>query len=173
MVHVQIALSILTLYLAWLGWKTLALDNCRDQLFDIRQQLRQHFLERGEQLDHPVYQSLRDMLNSHIRFTEDFSLTNVVIILHALKKANAALAVPQEYLNRTSQFNDIICHTREESLRVLGKYLVQTSVILSTISLAYAFLNLFRRYRKHPRDPFQKVSGKVIKPSEGNATFRL
>lgn len=74
-----LGINALLLMLVWhFGWRRTALDTCRDHLFDLREQVRDHFLAHGIPLSHPAYKQLRDMLNGYLRYTEDATLISFV-----------------------------------------------------------------------------------------------
>ena len=51
-------------------WKKTLVDHYRDQLFDLREEMRGHFIKEGFGLTHPIYQRLRILLNRNILFLE-------------------------------------------------------------------------------------------------------
>jgi hypothetical protein len=61
------------------------IDHFRDKLFDLRDSVREHFLQRGE-LGSPEYRQLRDLLNSHILYIEKATLFAFLHLVVTSKK---------------------------------------------------------------------------------------
>jgi len=61
------------------GLKKSILDEHRDQLFDLRDELRAEFIARGWSLDSQIYRRLRDQINGYLRFTERYSFFEVML----------------------------------------------------------------------------------------------
>ncbi|MDZ7919589.1 hypothetical protein [Rhodoferax sp.] len=59
--------------------KTL-LDHTRDKLFDLRDEVRRVHLERGWSIDTDLYGNLRSMINAYLRYTENYSVWQVVAL---------------------------------------------------------------------------------------------
>lgn len=68
--------------LAMAAWKFVLrksfLDHVRDQLFDLRDELRAKFIENGWGLDSEAYKQARDLINAHLRLTENLSVWRIV-----------------------------------------------------------------------------------------------
>jgi hypothetical protein len=145
MIEASVILSVLGLFYLWSQWKKAALDDCRDKLFDLRRSLRDYFHERGE-VGHPLYRELRDMLNSHIRFTEQYTLLTVLIVARNVKSLAQARSTSLISKYENSDYKDIIEDTRTQSLQCLGGYLVETNFLLSAFSNVLLIWSLFSRH---------------------------
>ena len=66
----------------WFVYKPSLLDKTRDELFDLRQEVRDYFLQSGRGLDHPLYAALRDLINGHLRYTESLTMSRFVVWAH-------------------------------------------------------------------------------------------
>jgi hypothetical protein len=56
------------------------LDHTRDKLFDLRDEVRRVHLERGWSIDTDLYGNLRSMINAYLRYTENYSVWQVVAL---------------------------------------------------------------------------------------------
>lgn len=54
------------------------LDHVRDELFDLRDELRAKFIENGWSLDSEAYKRARDLINAHLRLTDNLSVWRIV-----------------------------------------------------------------------------------------------
>ncbi|MDA8191463.1 MAG: hypothetical protein M0Z68_08385 [Gammaproteobacteria bacterium] len=66
----------------WFVYKPSLLDKTRDELFDLRQEIRDYFLQSGRGLDHPLYVALRDLINGHLHYTESLTMSRFVFWVH-------------------------------------------------------------------------------------------
>lgn len=80
-------LNVFLLVLVWryIIRKTI-LDNSRDKLFDLRDEVRATFIRNGWDLGSPQYKNLRDLINGHLRFTEEFSLWKLAFFEASIKQ---------------------------------------------------------------------------------------
>ncbi len=71
----MLGMNLLIGYAAW-RWivRKSALDTRRDELFDLRDEVKAYFSAHGHTLNHPLYEALRGLLNGHIRYTEKLTL---------------------------------------------------------------------------------------------------
>jgi len=86
MTLIMLGVNILLLIAVWkfMVRKTI-LDNSRDQLFDLRDEVRATFVANGWDMDSPIYRSLRNLLNGHLRFTEEFSIWKIVFFNNSVR----------------------------------------------------------------------------------------
>lgn len=78
---IMLGINGLLLLAIWrFALKKSILDHHRDQLFDLRDNLRAEFLENGWSIDSELYKRLRGLINGYLRFTERFSLIHVVLL---------------------------------------------------------------------------------------------
>jgi len=130
--------------LAFMGmWRWMArptyLDEARDQLFDLRDDLvRPFFLKQKAGLHHPQYIALRNLINGHLRYTESVSLLGFVVMLVWMSRNEAAarsLQVKHEAAFSTDdqevrEFGEKI---RKEASWIMMGYTIKTSVIGRTL----------------------------------------
>jgi len=136
---IKIALAMLFLVAAWGMWKRTALDTTRDRLFDLRNELRTWFLENGYQLNHPLYKELRDLLNSHLRFTEDIRFVGMLWFVRTTPP-NIAEHMQQEIVRRFAtddpRLMEMTESFRRSSARTLQKYMMATSTLFAALVIA-------------------------------------
>ena len=78
-------------------------DAFKDQLFDVRDNLRYHFAERG-QIGTPAYEELRDTLNGYIRFVE---VANFALTYRFALKLNKEPKVAERYFGELDRRFDV------------------------------------------------------------------
>jgi hypothetical protein len=130
--------------------KTL-LDHFRDQLFDLREDLRSYFVSNGLGLDHPMYRSGRDLLNNHIRFTECYSLLGYAFYIRGLRNSPTLMEhFRREFLQRLSCKDPLVTtklnHIRGKATVVLMHYMFFTStvgVLLFVAIFPFSFVKNF------------------------------
>jgi len=126
---ISLVISSMGLLFIWGAWKRVSLDTCRDSLFDQREAARDYFLETSS-LAHPDYKYLRDMLNAHIRFTEDFDFVTILMVLRKVGKEYYRAKKPT-YRGENAQFLE---ENRKMAMQSISVYLVETSLILFSMS---------------------------------------
>lgn len=87
MSEIILGLTLLSFFLVWkFVWQKTLLDYTRDKLFDLRDELRQWFIDNGYNLDHQAYNELRSIINSHLRHTERATMTSYITFIYISKK---------------------------------------------------------------------------------------
>lgn len=133
-----IGLTMLWCAWAWRMWNKTALYDHRDQLFLLRDELRGFFIENGYGLDHPSYMNLRDLLNGHIRYIEEVSLTSFVANALAFSKhpemfRETAMKTDLRFRSGDENIKNFTSYIRKSSSMVLVQYMVSTSTVLMFI----------------------------------------
>lgn len=133
-----LVIGLFILALAWRSWKITALDETRDRLFDIRDNLRTWFIANGYGLDHPICHGLRNLMNAHLRFTEE---ARFIGILYLMQHMNADLiAAVMAELNARFETDDprlseLVKVTRRDAARTVQLYMVKTSTLAMAFSI--------------------------------------
>lgn len=79
MESIQFILAVFGLVVVWrVIWCRSLLDQTRDNLFDVRDELRAKFVLMGWDLGSDAYKRARDLINAHLRFTEELSFWHIV-----------------------------------------------------------------------------------------------
>lgn len=136
--------SILVLLAVWhFMLRKSILDDHRDRLFDLRDELRHVFIANGWAMDTPLYKRLRDQINGYLRFTERYSFAQFVF----LEKKVAGNPDLRAYLKTKaqSQFpcvgdeqHEYVEKFRRDAVNVMMSYMILSSgplLILSIILL--------------------------------------
>lgn len=78
---VILGFNVLILMVLWkFMLRRTILDHSRDKLFDLRSELRSTYIAKGWDLNSPTYKRLRDLVNGHLRYTEDMSLSRAIVL---------------------------------------------------------------------------------------------
>lgn len=116
------------------------LDNSRDKLFDLRDELRNTFIERGWGLGSPMYKKLRDLLNGHLRFTENYSVAKIVFMETAVKsnkhlEAELHMRFEKKFVTGNVDMDKYIKSIRSRSLVAVMDFAVYSSGFLLFLSV--------------------------------------
>lgn len=124
------------LYAAWkFMWKRSVLDSRRDQLFDLRDIVRDRFLGIENGLSSPVYKSLRDLLNTHISYTERLTFARFVATTIGISSSPDAMKRMRDEVDSMFKVDDselqrFITEIREEANFIMISYMVETSMFM-------------------------------------------
>jgi hypothetical protein len=126
------------------------LDQARDKIFDLRQDVRSHFIEKGYGLDHPIYKALRDLINGHLRYTRDASLIRFLYMVFFMQR-NPVFArqyktkMDKQFASKDKDLELFANNVRMMVFAFMLEYLVKKSlVLLVMLRLAIAFAWLKR-----------------------------
>lgn len=128
-------LGLLAMLLGWrYAWKPTALDATRDRLFDLRNVVRHEFISKGWGLDHPMYKALRDLLNGHLRYTEQVHFFGFVAFLAAMAGSRELNETRKAYVDSRLSCDDAdvsrFCGSvREKAAMIMLMYMIETSAI--------------------------------------------
>lgn len=119
----------------WKAWKKTSLDECRDKLFDIRDDARAYFLRRGIPLDDPVYQGLRKLINAQIHYTKRLTFPTFVAMTLAMKDSRELMAEVRREINQSLVTKDeelaaYIKKARSAASDALMQYIGETSAFI-------------------------------------------
>lgn len=139
---ILLGINILLLMVVWhyMVKKTL-LDNTRDQLFDLRDEIRREYLSRGWGIDNDVYGNLRGLINAYLRHTESYTVWRLVAF-HVELGADSKAAL-REHMNARieSNFKTVDEEQRKYIANVrarASKVLIQNSIYSSGLLLLLA-----------------------------------
>ncbi|WP_272700907.1 hypothetical protein [Desulfovibrio sp. Fe33] len=143
MAHLFLAVfASFVLAVAWEKmWRKSLLDDSRDRLFDLRDESRQWFLENGYTLDNNVYQSLRSLLNAHIRHCEDLTLTRYVVTTQMYAespklKENLDSYLQASFWTEDEKINDYVAQSREKASMIVMDHMMKGSFFIALPVLA-------------------------------------
>ncbi len=123
-------MSILLIIVTWkLLLKKSVLDDHRDKLFDLRDSLRESFVQQGWDLNSPVYRHLRDLINGYLRFTEKYVFLEFLIVELELKR-NVDLqrglksSFDKRFETVSSDQREFISSFRRAAVQVMMSYMI-------------------------------------------------
>ncbi|MBN6525313.1 hypothetical protein JZM37_13805 [Acinetobacter pittii] len=151
------AFNILLLLFVWQVFlKKTILDTHRDQLFDLRCQLRKIFSEH-QALDSRAYVETRKLLNAQIALTENLSILQYVL----WKKFTKSEVIKQQLAEQGSSYridNDelqqAVRKIRSDASYVCSSYMILSSLTLTitvfltafVMGVCWIFKNVFRNF---------------------------
>ena len=151
---VLFGINLFIAYLIWSQvWRRTALDHYRDQLFDLRDEVREYFTERGLPLDHPIYIRLRVLLNGHLRYTEQLTLRSYLATTSAMTGYPEVARRLREEVEKQFETDDkelgyFVKRVRSRAVAILLGYMGETSFVLVLLSaLVWPVAVLVRLFR--------------------------
>ena len=134
-------LAYVVLVFAWRCWKKTARGAVRDRLFDLRDELRNHYVENGLDMEDGVYARTRDRLNKLLRYTKDMRMIGYIYFSAQVDKemvettAAEFEAVIQECDSETAK---MIHRIRRQSCEAILLYMAATSLgFISAVILMF------------------------------------
>lgn len=127
--------GLLLLMASWSAFKRSLLDHTRDELFDLRDGLREHFLAKGIVLDHPVYLELRRLLNIYIRFAQEVRFVGMVYFVGRARREQIERIKAE--MDERFQTDDPELARYVEDIRVQAAAVIRTHMVMSS-TLAWA-----------------------------------
>ncbi len=111
------------------------LDHYRDKLFDLRDDVRNYYIANHIPLSDETYKNIRDLINSHLRFTEKMSLVEVIFFSKAIDDDNELKNyiknnIDNKFKTSDKNLNSFIKETRDKSSLILFDYMVFSSPLL-------------------------------------------
>jgi hypothetical protein len=112
--------------------KKSVLDDHRDKLFDLRDELRATFASNGWDMSAPIYKRLRDLINGYLRFTETYSFAEFFLIERGVRRnarVNAELAqrIARDFKANDVQQQEFIRDFRRRAVTVMMSYMIMGS----------------------------------------------
>ena len=143
---VLFGINIILLYFVWTyALKPSILDHYRDRLFDLRNEVREYYISNNISLLDNTYKSLRDSINSHLRFTEKKSLIKILKFIYELEKDPGThkyfdQEIDKYFYTKNSRLQDFVKQSRDKSAQILFSYMIfssPTMLILFLLSAIY------------------------------------
>lgn len=112
--------------------KKSVLDDHRDKLFDLRDELRATFANNGWDMSAPIYKRLRDLINGYLRFTETYSFAEFFLIERGVRRnerINAELAqrMARDFNAGDPRQQEFILDFRRRAVSVMMSYMIMGS----------------------------------------------
>ena len=150
-----LGIGIIALLLSWrfIVRKT-ALGHFRDELFDLREEVRLYYLEKGYGLEHKTYAELRNLLNSQIRSLEATSFSRL-LIYEAEMDENEALResmredLKQRFHTDSEELAHFIHRVRRQAYHYTTGYVLHASIFASALVYSMFPFVLFWEVGRH------------------------
>lgn len=171
---IMAGVSILTLLFVWkFLWQRTLLDTTRDTLFDLRDDSRQWFIDNGYSLEHPIYVTLRNVLNCHLLNTENVSMIRFLSYIISRNKNKDYDEILEKKISSSFETDDkkileYIDKVRFQAGAVLLLHMIKKSMFLSMLSFCITvifFIKFALSYAVH-----QIASCKTVKSTYKLAT---
>jgi hypothetical protein len=138
------AIGVLLLMLVWHGVVRRAiLDTTRDKLFDLRDEIRETYIQNGWDMKADSYRRIRALINAHLRFTEEMSLIKILVVNRYVASDREVKAFISE--RSRAMFSDtneaqraFIDDIRRRAISAVMNYAVFGSFVLVAIGVAFA-----------------------------------
>ena len=135
-------ISFIFLLTAWnFMIKRTVVDATRDKLFDLRDDVRQEFKERGWDMTSDTYKSLRDLMNGYLRFTEDYSFWKLLYLTSKIRNNLNFQKIIRERIENQFQNIDVeqaefVRSVREKSSQAILQFAVHRSGMLLLLAIS-------------------------------------
>jgi len=108
------------------------LDQTRDKLFDLRDEVRAHFVANGYSLDDRPYRAIRDLLNGHLLHTNRLSFSHFVAIAAWMQSNQKEAGLLREKLDRLFKTDDTalaeyLRKVRKQAALIMLEYMIKKS----------------------------------------------
>ncbi len=134
-------IAFIVLVFAWRCWKKTARAMVRDRLFDLRDELRNYYVDNGIDMNDGAYAKTRERLNNLLRYTKDMRMIGYIYFSAHVEKgmvdATAAEfdAVIQKCDSKTAE---LIRRIRRQSCEMILLYMAATSLgFISAVTLLF------------------------------------
>jgi hypothetical protein len=133
---------ILFIFLLMAAWNYVILpsnlDSSRDQLFDLRDELRAHFIEKGWDISLSKYGETRAAINGYLRFIDETSIWRLMFINSIImndRKSGAKSTSPKRRAgDRLGEIDLFVGAIRRRALKVVISHAVSSSFLLHVMA---------------------------------------
>jgi hypothetical protein len=113
----------------------------RDQLFDLRDEVRERFSLEQDGLCAPLYGNLRALLNGYLRFTEAFNLPQFLFAERAIKRERALMMavssmIDADFATNSESDRDYAMAVRRRAGHIITRYVLASSGVVAIAALA-------------------------------------
>lgn len=170
---IVLGIAILAIMFTWNKmYLPTVLDDTRDKIFDLRdKKVKDFFLATPEGLNHPMYTTLRSLLNAHLRYTEDLTFIQFIIALAVGDKQRrefekTGFKPKDPFATHDKKLAEFVSQTRNDALLIMFDHMTKTSplawlfAMLGLVFFAIAgVISLWRRLH-HTAQSSHKVVAK-------------
>lgn len=136
-----ILIAFIALIIAWKCWKKTARAMVRDKIFDLRDELRNHYVNNGLDMNDGAYEKARERLNNLLRYTKEMRMIGFIYFSSKVDKETIT-ATSDEFDTLIKKCDrptaDLIEKIRRQSCEAILLYMAATS--LGFISAAFLLL---------------------------------
>ncbi|MEW6219736.1 MAG: hypothetical protein AB1634_09430 [Thermodesulfobacteriota bacterium] len=143
----------LNILLVLLLWKKMLrpsiLDHFRDKLFDLREEVRDFYVQRGIPLDSKSYVELRRLINGHLRYSESMTMAGTLGFAALVNTRPVVVKQLQDEIEQRYSVDDadvaeFIRRTRGKATDILFGYMLLSAapwlLVLTPIAVILAIL---------------------------------
>ena len=138
-----IFLAFIALLIAWRCWKKTVRAMVRDRLFDLRDELRNHYVENGLDMNDGAYARTRERLNNLLRYTKNMRMIGYIYFsTHVDKEVVGAADAEFETIIQKcdSETAGLIRRVRRQSCETILLYMAATSLgFISAVILMFIY----------------------------------
>lgn len=140
----EILIAFVTLVAAWRCWKKTARAAVRDRLFDLRDELRNHYVEVGLDMNDGVYELIRGRINKLLRYTKDMRMIGYLYFSTHIDNAQVQ-AESEELEHNISKCDhdtaELIRRIRHQACETVLLYMAATSLgFISAVIIMLVYL---------------------------------
>lgn len=141
------SIGTLVLIVVWQYYKKTSADAFRDQLFDLRDEVREYFLKSAHGLESDYYIRLRTLLNGYLLFTEKATFGSFIGLCLAMAKNPEVAKLHSEEIRKAFITSDqdlqkFINNVRLRARNIIFLYMADTSALLNIVALVFLSLLL-------------------------------
>ena len=126
-----IFLAFIALIISWHCWKKTARAMVRDRLFDMRDELRNHYIENGLDMNDGAYARTRERLNCLLRYTKQMRMIGYIYFSAHIDKemvASASAEFDESIQKCDNKTAELISRIRRQSCETILLYMAATSL---------------------------------------------
>lgn len=114
------------------------LDSSRDQLFDLRDELRSHFIEKGWDISMSKYGDTRSVVNGYLRFIEETSIWRLMfihsIVMKNQKSSSKSAGHKRRANDKPGEIDLFLESIRKRALKIVISHAVSSSFLLHVLA---------------------------------------
>lgn len=123
--------AFIVLVLAWRQWKKTARGAVRDKIFDLRDELRNYYVENGLDMRDGAYERTRNLLNRLLRYTKSMRMIGYIYFSSHIDKemVDSASAEFDAVIQKCDKNAvDLITRIRRQACQAIFLYMAATSL---------------------------------------------
>lgn len=153
------------LTIAWGCWKKTLRDLVRDDLFDLRDEWREFWVDSGRDMDCNVYRRVRDYLNQYLRYTKSLRFVGLVYFVFKVDRGaveRMSAEHDQMFVTVDPEVAAEIRRIRHRAVRSVQAYMCGTTLILQIPLLIVVVVSIVAHSLKGPVRVCRAAAGKLV-----------